>query len=448
MKREFTVGFILLVAASLAMWLSQRPKMDDGKTPLVWTSDDNPLRQEQIALFNKLHPRLDLQLDPNNQGIEKVIVQSMSGVGPDLIDCRDANQLAAYVKAGIAWDVTGQLASAGIDVQRDTWTCMQPMAIYSGRVYGVPTNCAANAIWINKKLFADANIPLPKSPWTWVQFIKLAEKLTKRGPDGRPIQFGFLMDWWNFAHFRATFGGTLFSEDGANCTLDSPGNIAALQLMHDLVYKYKVTPSPVEESGMASAGGWGSGTINLFGSGRGAMALGGRWWLANLRDFKGLDLTVIESPYGSQRACSSAGRATLINARSPRREEALQFLKFLASKPYGDLVNSQADGIAAFKSQSRGESFLHDPAHPNENYNAIWRAVTKLAVGSESSPFINGEVVQQILDKQVDLVRIDAKTAAQAMADATRQIDEVIIKNVRQDPSLRLRWTKATGQSL
>ena len=204
MKREFAAAFVALVAASAVMIWSQPPAAPPGKTPLVWTSDDNPLRKEQMGLFNKQQPTIDRQLDPMNQGIEKVIVQSLAGVGPDLLDCRDANQLAAYVKAGIALDVTDDLKARGIDIPSQTWSCMQPMAIYEGRVYGVPTNAAANAIWVNKDVFKEAGVPLPQQGWTWDQFLQTAQKLTKRDKDGKPQQFGFLMDWWNFEHFNAS----------------------------------------------------------------------------------------------------------------------------------------------------------------------------------------------------------------------------------------------------
>jgi multiple sugar transport system substrate-binding protein len=448
MKREFTVAFFGLLLASGIMWATQPETGHKGKIPLLWTSDDNPLRKDQMALFNREHPSDDLEIDPMNQGIEKVIVQSLAGVGPDLIDCRDANQLAAYVKAGIAWDVTDELAKQGVDVNTQVWSCTVPLCVQEGRVYGVPTNAAANAIWINKDAFAAANIPVPKAGWTWAQFIPLAQKLTLRDSEGHPKQFGFLLDWWNERHFAATFGGKLFTPDGTRCTLDSPGNVAALQLMHDLVYKYKVTPSPVEESGMASAGGWGSGTINIFGAKRAAMALGGRWWLANMRTFSGLNLTTVESPYGTVRACSAAGRATLINVKSPHREEALKFLLYLASPQYGELVNNQADGIAAFKADCFKPSFEHNPAHPEETYNDAWRDATSLAVQPESSPYVNGQVVQRILDKQVDLVRVDAKTAQQAMTDAASEINAEIVRSLKEDPGLMQRWVAATGHPL
>ena len=238
----------------------------------------------------------------------------------------------------------------------------------------------------------------------------------------------------------------MFSADGTRCTLDDPQVIASLRLMHDLVYTDKVTPSPVEESGLASSGGWGSGTINLFGAKRGAMALGGRWWLANMRGFKGLNLTVVESPYGTARACSSAGRVTLINAHSPRRREALEFLVYLASPDYNALVNAQADGIGAFKQYDQVPSFLHNPDHPEEDYNAVWNQVSELAVGSESSPYVNGQLANNILNKQVDLVRVGAKSPEQAMHDAAQAIDAEIKKKLDEDPVLRARWTAATGK--
>ena len=69
----------------------------------------------------------------------------------------------------------------------------------------------------------------------------------------------------------------LYTEDGTRCVVDSPQVLAGVQFMHDLIYRYRVMPGPVEEAAMATQGGWGSGTITLFGGAKAAMALGGRW---------------------------------------------------------------------------------------------------------------------------------------------------------------------------
>lgn len=438
--------FAILVVVSLFAWRNQPELAPAGKTPLVWVSDDNPLRQEQIAQFNAIHPDLMLMLDPANSGMEKVIVQSIGGIGPDLFDCRDANQLSAYVKSGIALDLTDEIERMGIHVERDVWRAMLPMAVREGRVYGIPTNVAANGIWINKDLFRKAGVPLPKAPWSWDQFVETAKRLTVRDERGRATQFGFLVDWWNWPHFLATYGASVFSEDGTRCTIDSPEAIQAIQTMTDLVYRHRVTPSPVEDASMQSAGGWGSGTINLFGAKRAAMALGGRWWLANLRKVKGLELGVVESPYGTVRACSSVGRATLINKNSPRRREALRFIEYLASKPYGELINEQADGIAAFRSLSEGPDFRFNPKYPEEDYNLEWRKITEQAVPMTTSPYVNGMVAMRFIEQQLDLVRIGAKSPRAALKQAAREVDAEIQKNLRSDPALRARWLEAAGK--
>jgi hypothetical protein len=102
MKYFFSVTFLVLIALSVVAWsLTPHPEAE-GKTPLVWVSDDNPARRGQIALFNRLHPDFHLRLDPSNTGMAKVIVQCIGGVGPDLFDCYGGSQLSAYVKAGIA----------------------------------------------------------------------------------------------------------------------------------------------------------------------------------------------------------------------------------------------------------------------------------------------------------------------------------------------------------
>src|SRR6185295_13811826 len=128
-------------------------------------------------------------------------------------------------------------------------------------------------------------------------------------------------------------GGRIFNESGTHCVLNSAENIEALQFWHDLMYKYEVIPSPVAEATMSTSGGWGSGVITMFGDKRCAMATGGRWWLNTLRSYKDLHLGVSEMPYHRQNNMLGGARATIINKHSPRREQALDFITFLAGEP-------------------------------------------------------------------------------------------------------------------
>ena len=446
MKSVYAAALIVLVALSiLAQKLTPRREMGN-RLLLTWTSDDNPARRAQIALFNEGHPHYELQLDPNNVGMEKVIVQSLAGVGPELFDCYSYAQLTAYVKAGVACDVTDLYRRHNMRVE-DIWPVVYPNCIYEGRIYGHPTNAATDAIWFNKKLFRKYGVPYPSGDWTWEQFIEVARKLTVKDAQGRQECFGFLgnrSEWFPLVRQR---GGRLYTEDGTRCALNSPEAIRGIQLLQDLIYKYQVMPSPNQESAMAAAGGWGTGTITLFGGGKGAMAHGGRWWLCLLRDpaYKDLELGVTEFPHGPHKVFWGYGRATLVNRLSPYWRQAFDFIRFEHERPYNDLINNQADALAPVIKFCSGQAFLHNREHRNEDFNQTWFDVMKYGEPMESSPYVDGQVVQRIMDIQMDLVRANAKTAADACRDAAKKIDDEIRKALREDPALKKRWLAATG---
>lgn len=443
MKTVFVCAFALLAALSYIAWRLQPPPLAHGKVPLVWVSDDNPARRGQIDLFNRQYPHYSLRLDPSNSGMEKVIVQSIGGVGPDLFDCYDGFQLSAYVKSGIAWDVTDELRKRGLNIFRDVWPAIYPDITFEGHVYGFGTNVSADAIWFNKRIFDAEGVPYPKAPWHWSDLVPIAQRLTKRDRLGRPVRFGLVFEWYNWMHFVFQWGGRMYTPDGTRCVVDSPETIEAVQFMHDLVYKYRVAPTPVEEAAMATQGGWGSGTITRFGAGKAAMALGGRWWLCTLRDYHGLRLGAVESPYQRYRVFRGYAKGTLINKNSPHREEALAFLIYQSTREYNDLVNAQADGMGPVKKYAYTPEFLHNPEHPEEDYNTVWRDAVRRARAEQISPYINGQVASRIINKQLDLVKADQKTAAQAMRDAARLINGEIRRGLEEDPALKRRWNES-----
>ncbi len=441
MKRTILYIFIGLLLMSIVAWVIQPKQGSAGKVPLVWCTDDNPVRREQFTLFNETHPNLEVSLDPKTT-IDKVIVQAIAGVGPDLFDCHSIQEFPMCVKSGIAWDVTDELKKAGIDVMKDQWPVMRPYFIYEGRVYGCSTNLSANAIWFNKDVFDKYHIPYPKNDMTWNEFIPIAQKLTIRDQKGRTTQFGYLFDVaLSWQQFIWQWGGRVFNDDGTKCVIDSPESIAGIQFMHDLIYKYKVSPTPVEEQA-ASKGGWGSGTITLFGAGRAAMASGGRWWLCTLRTYKELHLGAFTAPYGKHKIYYGYGKSTLINKNSPHRREALQYLIYLNSKGYNELVNSTADGLAPVKKFSYTNTYLHNPKFPNEDYNAVWRDIMNYAKADETSPFVPLNVVQRIITKQLDLVKANQKSSADAMKTAARQINTEIQNSLQEDPALKAKYDR------
>ncbi|NCO43036.1 MAG: hypothetical protein AUJ96_29095 [Armatimonadetes bacterium CG2_30_66_41] len=443
--RVFGALLLVLVGASLIAWKIQPAPAPPGITPLIWVSDDNPARRAHIEQFNRLNPDLQIRLDPDNGGMEKVIVQSLAGVGPDLFDCYGAAQLAAYVKAGIAWDVTEELRKDGVDIQHDVWGATLPYVLYEGRTYGFPANTAVDVLWFNKDVFDKLGLPyLENRPRTWEAFLPLAKKLTRRDADGRIQHFGLSFDPWAWKFFLYQWGGRVYSDDGTRCVLDSPQAVGAVQFLHDLIYKHKAMPSPADEEALAQQGGWGSASIKFLGAGRLATAVGGRWWLCTLRDYKGLRLGAVESPHGPLRRFWGYGKSTVINCNSPRRRQALRFLRYMTGLPYNRLINQQADGLAPMIRYCTDKT-LFNPHFPQEDYHRVFREVMPLGEPEQISPFVNAAAAEQLISIQLDLVRRDAKSAAAAMKTAAEQVNEEMTKNLRRNPALRRQWEKLTN---
>jgi ABC-type glycerol-3-phosphate transport system substrate-binding protein len=310
-----------------------------------------------------------------------------------------------------------------------------------GRIYGFPTNAAVNGIWFHKDVLDAAGVAYPKGQWKWDQLIPLAQKLTIRDERGRVLRYGFLCDWdQNWMQFVMQNGGRFYSDDGSRCVIDSPQAAEAMHFLHDTIYKYRIAPNPTEELAMATQGGWGSGTITLFAAKRGALAVGARWWLCTLRDYRDLKLGAAEAPYSKVHVFRGYGKATLINRASPHRQQALHFLQYQSSEAYNNLINKQADGLGPMIRYTQTESFLHDPDHPEEDYNAVWRDLQRDAVPNQVSPFVDGPTISRLILKQLDLMRGNDKTIEAGLASIAKEVNAHIKDMTERDPAVKKRY--------
>src|ERR1041384_6463794 len=190
MKLLLSVVFGSLLVLSAVAWLLKPAPSSDGKTPLVWVSDNNPERQRTINRFNEMFPDLRLMLDPNNTGLQKIIVQSSSGVGPDLCDSYSGQMLQTLVESGIAWDVTEQAKAMGFSMHDKVWPAALGEISYRGRQYSYPCNFTVDILIYNKNVFDRFGVPYPTNDMTWEQFIELAQRVTRVGRSGRDMVHG------------------------------------------------------------------------------------------------------------------------------------------------------------------------------------------------------------------------------------------------------------------
>ena len=169
-----------------------------------------------------------------------------------------------------------------------------------------------------------------KNSMTWSDFIKLGERLSK---DGRPF-FTYQADSYeglvcSYLELMAQQNKSLFEND--TLQLDSPESKRAVNLLVDLVHKFKLSPDKVAE-------------FNENSSYKYFMAKNGifiRAWpnfprdyqATNGKDYRMKFLEKVPLPHfvGYKPAAITGGWNLMISKYSKRKPEALEFVKFLMS---------------------------------------------------------------------------------------------------------------------
>lgn len=227
MKYILAIGLAVMIIVSLFVWRI-KPGVDDrGRTALVWATDDSPARRQQVELFEKLNPDIGLTTDPGNFLIEKMIVQSLAGIGPDLFDASGVYVLERLVQSGVAMDLTDVAKANGFDEMK-IWPGAVGNIKLSGRQYAFPGNVYSNVIFYNKNVFDKYGEAYPPREMSWSEFVEIGRRLTRLGADGRQYEcFGAMNLYWYELVLQA--GGRIYSPDGVRCVLDSPEAIEAME---------------------------------------------------------------------------------------------------------------------------------------------------------------------------------------------------------------------------
>ena len=248
-------GLAACLLAAVAVLPSARVSHAAGKVTLTWeTSDDvfwTTASETVIKAYTKLHPNVSVSLIkvPSANYDQKLFLQAASATLPDVIRTSDGEtvplashhiilDMEPYVNADPSFKVS--------DIY-PTFLNLGRLPGQSG-LYMMPFSADAVLMFYNKDMFAKAGLAYPTATWTYQDFLNAAQKLTLRDSSGRVTQWGLdqgLTGWWaTYAPWLKGFGGGLLTPDGKHSNLSSPGSIAGLQALANLVLKYKVEPGP------------------------------------------------------------------------------------------------------------------------------------------------------------------------------------------------------------
>lgn len=283
----------------------------------VWESDKGPDKfiQEAGAAYTKANPNVTVEYVHVELGdaAGQIALDGPAGVGPDLF-AAPHDKLGELVNSGhVAPTVNPDKVKKQV-----LGACSQALT-YEGKMYGYPVSAETYALFYNKDLIAEKDVPK-----TWEDL----EKWTKEFNAANPGKYGFIMDVGNSYYtilFTTSSGNRLFGPSGTDTTstnINSDASIKGMEFFQSLRSTLDVPAADVTTS-MADA---------AFSSGKAAMHITGPW---NIKPFvdAGINFGVAALPAlpGDTKPCASFSgtRAMFVSAYSENVEEASKFAEFL-----------------------------------------------------------------------------------------------------------------------
>jgi multiple sugar transport system substrate-binding protein len=382
---------------------------------MVGVGPDRPMYEELLKRFHEQHPDIRVRplWVPGSQYQTKLKTLIAAGKPPDMFWSGDV--WVAYELPFLA-DLTDLIARDAAEMEVDDfYPELLSSCRYDGRQFLLPRWFNVALLYYNRKIFDAAGEAYPTPEWTWDDYLAAAQRLTRRGADGKVEVWGssITTGWWGeWLIYVRQAGGQLFTDDMNRCLLDSPEAIAGMRFYYDKIHKHQVSPRP------------GFGPDQGFMSGKIAMELGGHtgnWILYN--QIKDLDWDIQILPKGP--ATRSGGEVAIdsfgIAKQSQHREQAWEFVKFLSSKESVRL-HVENGFLPVRKSVSR--EMLTDRTAPPRNIAAAYEQLKYAQQVPRSPDYIEIalEVIQpdvdRMLDKQLDV----AATCRSAAESANRFI--------------------------
>jgi len=423
------IGAVLIVVIGIYLVATANPSRS-GKKVIRWVVDPNPIRKEQIKLFENRYPDIEVINDPGADA-QRLLTQLAGDVPPDVMALYDPQTIRLFAKNDVLLDLGPYVQKYKIPVDK-LYPSLEPYIKYRGKIVGIPENCGPYVVFYNKKLFRDAGLPYPKPGWTWDECLEAAKKLTKyQIVRGRkiPVQKGIFIsdgDWWFFIWM---YGGRLFSKDGKRCLMDSEAVKKGIRFWADLRLKHHVMPTSSEAQSMAPTGAWGSSAL-LFRESKVAMTVSGRWLCIQYREQKDLDWDVVSMPHGPIRFTLLASKSYSIPKTCRNKGAAITFIKHLLSKENQLLVANYGDGIPSVQDPEISKAFLYNPQYPNERNNKLHLDEMRYARVQEFSPYINNLDVSAIMSVELDKMWLKQQTPDQACEAIAKRINAIIRRNI------------------
>jgi multiple sugar transport system substrate-binding protein len=295
----------------------------------------------------------------------------------------------------------------------DFWVGERDVATVNGRVIGMPALVDNLAVVYNKKLFAQAHLPLPGPNWTWSQFEADAKKLTI--PSVKQFGTAYVTPGsedtvWHWEALLWEAGGRVLDTGNTKAAFDSQAGLTALDALRTMAVTDKSMYLDPTDSAYA----------NLFNSGKIGMLVTGPW---DLSAFPNIQYGVQIMPSfpgtaGGHQTISGPDNWVVFNNGASRVKTAENFLLWLTAPSQDKFFTLKTGNLPTRQStasspgyQSQMDASLPDVSAFISNLGNVKLARPQIASYPQVSQVIGNMIVGVLLGKQQPKAALDAAAA-------------------------------------
>jgi multiple sugar transport system substrate-binding protein len=402
--RILAAGLVGVLGLALALACAPKSQTQEVVFWQFWPAEViDPLLRD----FEREHPGVTVRMEQLTwqSGLEKITAAVASRKVPDLCEI-GSTEMPRLLHSGSLSDWSAGVAD--LKPQLRGWE----MCSIGEAIYGLPWVLGTRALFYNKTLFARAGLDSTRPPQTWAELRDAAAAIEKLGGGvrGLGLQAGERKVLFKkFMPFAWGNGGELLTSDLARSAFDSPANREALEYYVGLKDLGMVDRQDVLD--------------REFKQGRIGIVVSGAWL------FKAIPKEAPELRYGAALIprpaedrgthASFAGGEILVSfGASKQKQLALELARFLVRPDNALALSAAAKSVQP--ATLGADTMAYYREHPEE---AVIVRQFETAYPTPNHPaWVEMEAA---IEDEVEQALYGRKSPAQAVADASRKLDEL-----------------------
>ncbi len=337
-----TLGSLLATGLPVANAHAARAQAS-ATTLTFWnpfSGPDGSAMKQIVKQFNasQKNVQINMTIVPNANYTGSLTTAISAHKAPNMFVVDDV-AMATYAAAGILTPVQQAADTVGLK-QEQFYSSLWQGGNYKGTQYAIPMDALPLTMYYNKAVFKANGLDPNTPPANESAFLKDAKKMTHGGA------YGFVVppDWpepFVWPTLLAQFGGQEMNVADQKVLYNSKAGVAALQLLHDWIYKYKISPQKTAVDY----------DIKAISSGKAGMIVDGPWQYTQLHSTLGSNLGVAAVPQWGPKPGVFLGQHYFALYKSTGQDStqtkaALTFIKYFEDN---SILWAQAGDLPAYK---------------------------------------------------------------------------------------------------